>query len=916
MEPASVLPRDVAEILGRGGIILTGNQRAARTLRLDFDRRRRADGVASWQPPAIFAWDTWTASLWRRMLLTDLPGGIADRLLLNRSQELQLWRSVISTDAQWTSLQSVASLANMAADAWQLLCAYRGQSRLRALGVSGDTRAFQRWAQSFARRCNADLYLSMAELESAITDAISAGSFEPSVNEILLVGFDSRTPAQSALLEALRDTGVRVEESAPHAVAAQLHLATADTPEDELSEAALRVREAIAADPEARIAVIVPDIASERPEIDRIFRQVLAPELQSITADAALAPYEFSLGQPLLQSPMVAVALQLLHWTIDPLPTEEIGHLLLSPYFSVVPAERGDRAEFDAFELRRTRILRPEFDLPSLIGQLERSRRAHRLGAMLKQLRSLHRAAAKLLGTAGSSARQKTFADWADTIRELLDAAGWASSGHDTSIEYQTRLKWEGALDELATLDFEGSRPTFSQALSQMEGIVERTLFAPESHEAPIQIMSPQEAAGSRFDALYFLRCSDLAWPTRPGMNPLLGWRLQRDLLMPGSDAGQDSQRAARVTARLAASAPIVVFSYAKETADAHQRPSPTLAALAPEPLEHSPITDTANGPTVSLEGVEEPGNIPLADPRVRGGSGILKAQAACGFRAFAEKRLWSTALETLEPGMDASERGSIVHGALDHLWQQLHSQAALRELTPQQRSDALRRSIEHSLVKFQDAVASTWDAAYLDLQRDRLLRLLTPWLDLELSRPAFAVKLREQEFEDVAIGPLLLSIRVDRVDRILGDDGAELGEIILDYKTGVSRPSDWQGERPDDPQLPLYAALREPGTVAAVTFASIRPGRELGLHGLAARDGILPKAAKHHFESLDAQIADWHRVLTSLAQDFASGDARVRPKSFPKTCEQCKQRILCRIDPSTLEDEEAADPGAAEAHG
>jgi hypothetical protein len=41
-----------------------------------------------------------------------------------------------------------------------------------------------------------------------------------------------------------------------------------------------------------------------------------------------------------------------------------------------------------------------------------------------------------------------------------------------------------------------------------------------------------------------------------------------------------------------------------------------------------------------------------------------------------------------------------------------------------------------------------------------------------------------------------------------------------------------------------------------------------------------------------------------------------VRPKSFPKTCEQCKQRILCRIDPSTLEDEEAADPGAAEAHG
>ena len=106
--------------------------------------------------------------------------------------------------------------------------------------------------------------------------------------------------------------------------------------------------------------------------------------------------------------------------------------------------------------------------------------------------------------------------------------------------------------------------------------------------------MSPQEAAGSRFDALYFLRASDLAWPTRPGMNPLLGWRLQRDLQMPGSDAAQDADHARRITHRLAASAPVAVFSYAKETADAHQRPSSSLSGLplhplpAPHPLDPS----------------------------------------------------------------------------------------------------------------------------------------------------------------------------------------------------------------------------------------------------------------------------------------------------------------------------------------
>ena len=44
-------------------------------------------------------------------------------------------------------------------------------------------------------------------------------------------------------------------------------------------------------------------------------------------------------------------------------------------------------------------------------------------------------------------------------------------------------------------------------------------------------------------------------------------------------------------------------------------------------------------------------------------------------------------------------------------------------------------------------------------------MRLLGPWLDLERARPEFAVKLSEKSFNDVRIGPLRLSVRVDRVD-------------------------------------------------------------------------------------------------------------------------------------------------------
>jgi probable DNA repair protein len=901
MEPDSLLPDDLARVLARGGTIVTVNQRAARTLRLAYDGQRRAVGLASWQPPSILAWENWTAALWRQLLLEGDSAAAPDRLLLNQSQELQLWRSVISADIssapQSSSLQSAGSLAAMAAAAWRLLCAYRGQPRLRNLGVSGDTRSFQRWAQAFLRRCNADRYLSAAELESALAAALAASSFRHSSGELLLIGFDNLTPAQAALIESLRDAGVRIAEPDASPLATHCYLAEAETLDEELHNAALWLRSALEANPAARIAVIHPEIAAERGALDRAFGRALAPELQDIAADRGRSPFEFSLGEALVRQPMVALAITLLHWTISPLPVGEISGILLSPFFTPV-AERDIRAEFDAFHLSQTHLLRPEFGLPALIEVAEGSRAAGRLGGLLRQLRELHRTAARLL--AGGSPRQRSFADWADAIRELLRAAGWAASVSLDSTAFQTLRKWDSALDELATLDFEGTRPTFAEALGHLEEIVGRTLFAPESREAPIQIMSPLEAAGSRFDAVYFLRCSDLSWPVRPGLSPLLGWRVQRDLRMPGSDAAEDAASARRVAARLAASAPTVVFSYARQTADARQRPSAALSWVALEPL--GPQSLRPLDPPIALETVEDPGYIPLADPRVRGGSAILKLQAACGFRAFAEARLWSTAVDAPGPGMDAAERGSIVHRALQELWAELGTQAALRALTAGQRSAALDRAIDLSLGRFQADAVSDWDAAYIELQRERLQRLLMPWLELELSRPPFEVVLREQKLEDLAIGPLRIDLRVDRVDRIVGEDGENLGEVILDYKTGTSGPKMWESDRPEEPQLPLYAALREPGSVAGVAFASLRAGNDLGLRGLASRDDILPKHAGQTAPTLDEQIAQWRAVLTNLAIDFADGDARVRPKRYPETCAFCQQRLLCRLDPATLE--------------
>ena len=901
MDPSSALPEKVAEALERDSIILTANQRAARTLRRAWDLHQHALGKPAWDPPHIYAWDTWLASLWKRLLVD----GHASDLLLSATQEHTLWRAIIAADAATASLRPVDSLAETAATAWKLLHAYRSRSRLQSYPGNSDTRAFARWATEFERRCGRSRYLTEAGLPEVLRTAVAAGHLALG-SKFLLVGFDSQTPAQAALLDAVRAAGASIDELDQPLPAPSRTVVHTPDENTELATCARWLRTCLTQQPHASIAVIVPDIDTDRAEIDRVFRSILAPELNDIAAPTATGPYEFSLGVPLAHTPIAATALDILRWALGPLPLERVCSLLLSPYFAasspIATAELLARAEFDAFTLRQMHLLQPEIALDDLYDLVAGSKQASSLPLLREQLRTLRPVFRR-------RDREGPYAGWAAIFHDLLQAAGWAPANLLDSVEFQTRRKWEDALDELTTLDFDsaanGASVSFKDALTALERIATEALFAPESRHAPVQIMGPIESAGSSFDALWFLRASDLAWPSTPSPNPLLPWLLQRELAMPGADPARDTAHARRITGRIIASAPTVVFSYAQANADGPQRPSPTLAGLD---LVRSKASELApaevSPPPIELENYEDTDPLtPPPDSVLRGGASILQAQAACGFRAFAEKRLFSSAPDTIELGLDASERGSLVHAVLEHFWAEVKTQADLTNLSAADRTAQLNRSIDVAFAKNFARPAAGWPRAYIDAERQRLLRLLLDWLRFEdLNRTPFAVKQREENLRDVPIGPIRLDIRVDRVDTNLrGDQPA--GDIILDYKTGAANPRDWLGPRPDAPQLPLYAVVANNHDLAAVAFASVRPGNLMGMVGYeAGQSGILPKAAKLNAPSLAAQVDEWREVLTSLAEDFHAGNASVSPKHYPQTCQYCEQRLLCRLDPASLD--------------
>jgi hypothetical protein len=173
---------------------------------------------------------------------------------------------------------------------------------------------------------------------------------------------------------------------------------------------------------------------------------------------------------------------------------------------------------------------------------------------------------------------------------------------------------------------------------------------------------------------------------------------------------------------------------------------------------------------------------------------------------------------------------------------------------------------------------------------------VLRKWLDIERQREPFDVEQLEHGAQAARHAGLEFSVRIDRVDRL-----ADGGRVLIDYKTGIAT-ADWRGERPDNPQLPIYALLR-PEALAAVAYGRVNAG-DCSFIAEAERPAIFkPSGRKSPLEgmpTLAALIDVWSLRIENLAADFAAGWAAVAPTL--RACKTCRLHGLCRV-PAALED-------------
>ncbi len=373
---------------------------------------------------------------------------------------------------------------------------------------------------------------------------------------------------------------------------------------------------------------------------------------------------------------------------------------------------------------------------------------------------------------------------------------------------------------------------------------------------------------------------------------------------MPHATAARELTVARQLTQRLLTSAERVIISYPATGAAAEMlRPStlfnhlPCLEKTALKAWQGESWQDLIYQQRQLILLTEDPA--PAVDPereKIRGGSSIIRLQSNCPFRAFAELRLAARPFAQVDIGLDAMSRGTLVHRVLELVWDTLESQACLKQLDEENKVDTLVEDMTRVAIKeMQQQLPQQFSGEYLKLESKRLHAYVMRWLDIEKQRAAFHLHESEQLIE-TKINGIPIRLKLDRVDEL-----EEGGYLVIDYKTGKVTASQWFGERPEEPQLPLYASVIET-PLAGILFAQLQ-AKDMLFKGLCEETELVPKVKSYReikqtkeMSSWSAVLDNWKTTVENLATDFKSGKAEVDPIKLGSTCRYCELSMLCRI--------------------
>lgn len=907
-------------------IILCPSARLARGIQSDISRLKMQSGFSQWRSAAVFTLSQWMDGLIEEGLLTGEIGALNSTppYALSAFNEQSLWEEVITQSLKknaFGELFDVSGLAKAAVEANRYVIAW--QLHIPREFSAEESRQFIQWQRAFQVRCSELNALESVRYFNWQLDylAQSLGA-TPSLAKlparIEFAGFDQAAPQEKRLRDILSQCGIEVAEyvTTQSAVAHAQHVSL-ENKEAECRAAVAWAQQRLLERPNVKLAIVVPGLNEVRTQLADLLDDVFYPASVRPNHHAGLLEtakhYNFSLGLPLAQQPIIQVALNLLRMLSSfQLQLADISAMLRSPYWSASQTEADARALLDAKMREKLPI---QLSLPRFITFAQKQ---HEAGLNIPRLLVDLKAAIALAAN-----NKLTPAQWAQYFDDVLNALHWPGERNVTSLEYQTLNAWQKALQQLAKQNLLGKSISKVEAVHLIQKICTEQVFQAETEQEPsIQILGIMEALSAPVDAMWCMHMNDDIWPPPARPNALLPASMQRAAKLPNADSAVQAIFAATIHQRLMHSAHTIIFSSSRTAGESQLRISPLMADLVKDTSNldvEAPLAQTlaeqlshARKDDLSIFDDHIAPQVQINE-HVSGGTGLLRAQAICPAWAFYQFRLGAKALKTPTSGLDSMERGSLVHDVLEQFWRKRHF-ADLRDMSEHDLTQALNLAICHALENFT-AAEHMVSPTVLELEHERLCKLIGAWLQFEKARGVDFKIVACEATKKVDICGIEVTLKIDRVHQL-----AQGGLEFIDYKTGqIPKMNSWGEDRITEPQLPIYATFYADDLtqVAGVHFAMVKLADHtfVGLDevGFEVESTMRKPTFTQNFTHWQHMLQHWKASIEAIALEIRHGESVVQ-FADENDLKYCEVKALLRLPERKLQFERLVAPALLEA--
>lgn len=835
---------NLLDLLAQGATVITPNNRLSGALLQEYFTYCTNGTV---NKPACYPYSTTLINAYNQLIFTRPD--LSHPILLNETQCQHLWRKIIKSHPEITYSEG---LLRAIMEAWEHCQQWQINPENPEFHYTPQTRTFQHWWQLFNKQLK---QMNAINEHQLVPYLLNSGCCLFS-QTIIWVCFDDFNPQQVTLQHYLNNNGITqfrydLESREQSSGLFPQVLAARDNAEE--YQQLIAWLQSRIAQGEQRIGVVIPNLEQESRSLHRTLLQHFDPRL-----------FNISLGQPLSEFPLVAHALTWLNLGTTSISPLQASLLLQSPYLGYAKEEFPSRSQF----LQDSSLLQNQsFSVQNLIQDLQ------------NQVPKL----AKLLSRITPYPEQATVQEWIHVFQNRLNSMGYPGDYGLNSENYQCFNRFSGLFDEFRQLNLISDVLEQKEAIESFALLAHNTVFQAQKHNSPVQISGLLEASGCEFDSLWVMGLTDQCLPKKPRLSAFIPPVVQRELQMPHSLPARELSFAKQTLQRFIRGSNETVFSYSKLQGDTPNLPCALIIDFPSYSIVSMPINNLRH---LCLVPHTESYLIPiLPNENISGGTALLSNQAKCPFKAFAEHRLKAKPQLHTSDGLDAKEKGIIIHKVMELLWRELGSQKELLNLSPIVLEQQIEQAIKSALTNAIQQYSDSFPKLVQDVEILRLKRLVMSVLEWEKQRPEFEIAALEESYT-LNLAGLDFAVRVDRLDQV------QDSKWVIDYKSSLPSSKPWNEERPSEPQLLLYTLLDK--EINTLLLMQLKTGKVL-CNGLSENKlDIKGISSLKKDESWEDRRDVWHEQLTHLAEEFKMGHCPPQPANTT-FCEQCNFQDLCR---------------------